>query len=97
MKKETLLDIPPDEILEAELTLRKWMEVNGHEKWQLGGSCCRSFEEEVEDLRIALVKITQMNCNDKTDIVAMIAKIRRIARNSVPDYSERAKLLRKSS
>ena len=53
-----------------------------------------SDNKEVEPLKIALVKITQMNCDDKTDIVGMIAEIRKIARDAVPDYIERAKMLR---
>ena len=50
-----------------------------------------------EELREALVKITQMNCPTKKDITKMIAEIREIAREAVPDYIERARALRQKS
>lgn len=47
-----------------------------------------------DDLRTVIVKITQMNCTEKTDIAGMIREIRQIARDAVPDYKERARVLR---
>lgn len=47
-----------------------------------------------DDLRTAIVKITQMNCTEKTDIAGMIREIRQIARDAVPDYKERARVLK---
>ena len=50
-----------------------------------------------EELRTALVKITQMNCYLKCDVATMIAGIREIARDAVPDYKERATDLRRKA
>ncbi len=40
----------PEEVIEAQLTLSRWMEKRGYKAWEFGDTCSRNYADKVREI-----------------------------------------------